>query len=195
MSIIKLALLASMPFMAFAARQRRAATDEFELFGYGPTLGGPGLFFADGYAYIGDPSLSNSSDAATVICNDYEFIGTPNTTELSNSTGATWSDVHLFVPGANATDSRVGFVSNTTSTGDIRTDCFFFYGQTATVVGTDGTLSSLWTGLPVGDTGVYALYWNDTSAGQIQLTLRSLGPSNPSGSVPIATLTPAASNA
>ena len=86
MSIKGLILLAALPFVALGARQRRATTDEFQLFAYGPELGGPGLFYADGkqsllrilvvsylqicqgFAYVGDPTLSNSSDAATVIC-------------------------------------------------------------------------------------------------------------------------------
>jgi hypothetical protein len=47
MSIKRLILLAALPFIAIGARQRRA-TDEFQLFAYGPGLGGPGLFYADG---------------------------------------------------------------------------------------------------------------------------------------------------
>lgn len=45
--------------------------------------------------------------------------------------------------------------------------------------GSNGGLDSRWTGLSAG-TGVLALYWNDTSQGQIDLTLRKVGPSNPS---------------
>ena len=48
MSIKGLILLAALPFIAIGARQRRATTDEFQLFAYGPGLGGPGLFYADG---------------------------------------------------------------------------------------------------------------------------------------------------
>ncbi|KAF2799259.1 hypothetical protein K505DRAFT_294905 [Melanomma pulvis-pyrius CBS 109.77] len=196
MSILKLALFASLPFVALGARQRRATTDEFELFAYGPKLGGPGLFYADGYAYIGDPSLSNSSDAATVICRSSlngAFTGSPNTTNLANSTSADWSNVTLFVPGPSNTDHRVGFLdsSNTTTSSDIITDSFFFYGSTAMVKGSDGSLETFWTGLAVGNTGVYALYWNDTSLGQVHLTMRNVGPSSPPAAVPISTVTPA----
>lgn len=42
----------------------------------------------------------------------------------------------------------------------------------------DGVLATSWTGLK-GEDGVYALYWNDTSAGQVPLTLRRVAPSNP----------------
>ena len=48
MSIKGLILLAALPFIALGARQRRATTDDFQLFAYGPGLGGPGLFYADG---------------------------------------------------------------------------------------------------------------------------------------------------
>jgi hypothetical protein len=40
----------------------------FQLYAYGDGFGGLPLFYADGLAYIGDPSLANSSDAAVVIC-------------------------------------------------------------------------------------------------------------------------------
>jgi hypothetical protein len=222
MSMKGLVVLAALPYIALGAQQRRASTDEFQLFGYGPGLGGPGLFYAEGkqsllrllvlsylhicegFAYIGDPNLSNSSDAATVICklslsrlsifvlnkwlvtnSNSAFVGSPNTTNLSNSTSANWSNVMLFVPGPTATDHRVGFLdSGAISDSDIITDSFFFYGATTMVIGSDGTLETLWTGLPVGNTGIYALYWNDTSQGQLQLTIRNIEPSNPSGSAP-----------
>jgi hypothetical protein len=48
MSIKGLIFLAALPSIAFGAQQRRATTDEFQLFGYGPGLGGPGLFYAGG---------------------------------------------------------------------------------------------------------------------------------------------------
>ncbi|KAF2116008.1 hypothetical protein BDV96DRAFT_598792, partial [Lophiotrema nucula] len=139
------------------------------------------------YAYVGDPNLSNSTDAAEVTCRAVSpgtsdtgtFYGAPNTTDLTNSTAPSWSNVTLFIPTTGASSARVGFVSGSNSTDDIQTTGFVFYGSTVMVRGDDGTLETAWYGLPVGDTGVHALYWNDTSLGQIPLTLRSVAPSNP----------------
>ncbi|KAF2709228.1 hypothetical protein K504DRAFT_378645 [Pleomassaria siparia CBS 279.74] len=182
MSLLKLAVLASLPFLALGARQKRATTDSFALYGYGDKLGGPPFFYANGFAFIGDPSLSNSSDAAAVTCkfltnSDNTFHGSPNAT--TNSTAPTWSNVTLFVPGPSSTDKRVGFLDSSNSTNSSAiTGSFIFYGSTAMVKGTDGSLETLWTGLAL-DNGLYQVYWNDTSLGQVPLSMRTLAPSAP----------------
>jgi hypothetical protein len=150
-----------------------------------------------GYAYIGDPNLVNSSDAASVVCEfhsqnqilehiltrtvssgtDNSWTGAPNTTGLVNGTTPDWSNVTLFVPESGG---RVGFLNGENSTaGNAVITSFVFYGSTAMAIGDDGDLDSLWYGLPVGDTGVHQLYWNDTTQGQVPVVVRSIGPSNP----------------
>lgn len=112
------------------------------------------------------------------------WIGSPNTTDLSNGTTPDWSNVTLFVPGSGSSDGRVGFMDGGNSTNSsVVTSGFVFYGSTAMVKSDDGSLETLWTGLPMGDTGVHQLYWNDTSSGQIPLIMRSIAPSNPSSRV------------
>ena len=78
-----LVLYATAPILALGA-QKRATPSSFELYAYGDDVGGIPIFFADGeddcsssrrtlvtslgYAFVGSPQLSNSSDAAEVVC-------------------------------------------------------------------------------------------------------------------------------
>ena len=108
------------------------------------------------------------------------WIGAPNTTASGNDTAPSWSNVTMFIPGPGSSDGRVGFQSSDNSTDDSRiTSGFTFYGSTAMVV-QDGTLETLWYALPVGDSGIHALYWNTTSENQVPIVLRNIAPSNPS---------------
>lgn len=82
--LLRIALLAQLPLLAFGAVQRRQTPSQFELYAYGERFGGLPMFYADGktpnptlrhyrinrfegYAYLGDHTLSNSSDAREVI--------------------------------------------------------------------------------------------------------------------------------
>ncbi|KAF2678338.1 hypothetical protein K458DRAFT_348843, partial [Lentithecium fluviatile CBS 122367] len=176
-------LLAALPFLALGSRfQRRADPSTFQLYAYGEGFGGLSVFYADGYAYLGDPNLSNSTDAATVTftaTSTNEWLGSPNTTSVTNSTHSpTWSNVTLFIPETGASDTRVGFLDSNSTTTDVLTSAFRFYGQTAMFFGDSGTFETLWTSLQL-ENGIRALYWNDTSSGQTPLTLRSIAPSAP----------------
>lgn len=78
-----LLLMAVAPIAVLGAI-KRATPSTFELYAYGDDVGGIPVFFADGeippfpspktvlthlgYAYVGSPQLSNSSDAAEVVC-------------------------------------------------------------------------------------------------------------------------------
>lgn len=69
-------LAASLPLVVLGARKRDvSASATFQLYAYGDGFGGLPLFYADGLAYIGDPSLANSSDAAVVICKFRGYTG------------------------------------------------------------------------------------------------------------------------
>ncbi|KAH7355719.1 hypothetical protein BKA66DRAFT_475097 [Pyrenochaeta sp. MPI-SDFR-AT-0127] len=59
------------------------------------------------------------------------------------------------------------------------TSGFTFYGSTASLIGADGQLETLWSALRIND-NLHALYWNDTSLGQSSIILRNIAPSNPS---------------
>ncbi|KAF1930627.1 uncharacterized protein M421DRAFT_418921 [Didymella exigua CBS 183.55] len=176
----RLAVLSTLPFLSLGMK-KRAVPSNFALYGYGDGLGGFPLFYADGFAYIGEPAKSNSSDAATVafsLGTDDVWIGNPNNTQLTNSTAATWSNVTFYVPDTTATDKRIGFLSSNASTDGAVETGFFFYGSTAVLIGSDGTLESSWYALKVGDR-THQLYWNDTSLGQVPVILRSIAPSSP----------------
>lgn len=83
MSLAKKLLFASLPLVA-AGSLKRATPSSFQLYAYGNGLGGLPMFNADGrrtftenpahtdcfpgYAYVGDPNLSNGTDAAQVVC-------------------------------------------------------------------------------------------------------------------------------
>lgn len=110
---------------------------------------------------------------------DNVWTGSPNTTGMANSTHTPdWSNVTLYVPTTGSSDARVGFLNSGNSSDSTKqTSGFVFYGSTA-MVKVDNSLETRWGALEVGTTGVYALYWNDTS--KVPLTLRSVAPSNPS---------------
>ncbi|KAH7083609.1 hypothetical protein FB567DRAFT_88175 [Paraphoma chrysanthemicola] len=178
MTRLPLYILALMPVIALGMK-KRSTVDAFGLFAYTEGFGGQPLFYANGYAYIGNASQSNSTDAATVMFEtgpQDTWIASPNTT-LSNSTTPSWSNVTLTLPGLAASDKRVGFTSTgNSSDGDVASG-FIFYGATAMHVTNDG-LESMFYALRISDQ-VSALYWNDTSLGQVPVVLRSLAPSNP----------------
>lgn len=102
------------------------------------------------------------------------WIGNANTT-LTNYT-VSWSDVTFAVPSESSSDKRVRFLSNETSDSDVVTTGFYFYGATAFLI-EDGELESPWFALRVSER-VHALYWNDTSLGQVPVIMRNNPPSN-----------------
>ncbi|CAO2658854.1 Nn.00g065770.m01.CDS01 [Neocucurbitaria sp. VM-36] len=180
MTLLVLIALAASPLLALAA-QKRATPTKFSLYAYGEGIGGLQLFDANGYAYAGDLTQLNSSDAAPVIFTsetDDEWTGSPNMTDLDSSADPSWSNVTFFVPGSSSSNHRIGFLDAVNSTTDVVTSGFMFYGSTA-MNRRNGALETLWSGLSVGN-GVYELYWNDTSSGQVPITLRNIPPSYPS---------------
>lgn len=95
-----------------------------------------------------------------------------------------WSDVTLFVPSEASGEKRVGFLSSNLGTNSsIQTSGFSFYGQTAMRIEDDGTIDTLFTALTL-DNGAVQIYWNDTSSGQVPITLRGNAPSSPPPSIP-----------
>jgi hypothetical protein len=72
---MRIFLFTSLPLAALGARKRAvSAGSTFQLYAYGGGFGGLPLYYADGLAYVGDPTLSNSSDAAVVICKSYPLM-------------------------------------------------------------------------------------------------------------------------
>ncbi|KAJ4304705.1 hypothetical protein N0V90_000232 [Kalmusia sp. IMI 367209] len=163
MTFTKLSMLCTLPLLVLGANLKRATPDNFGLYGYGEGFGGFPLFYADV-----SPSGTGTSQS---------WIGTPNAT-LTNYT-VSWSDVTLAIPSSSASDKRISFLtSNETSGSDATTTGFLFYGSTAMLL-ENGKLESSWFALRVSER-IHALYWNDTSLGQVPVILRNTPPSNPS---------------
>ncbi|KAH6639586.1 hypothetical protein C7974DRAFT_134838 [Boeremia exigua] len=183
MVVPRILVLCTLPFLALGAKKREVPS-HFGLYGYGEGFGGFPLFYADGYAYIGEAAQSNISNAATV---DFSlgtgnmtslWIGNPNTTLLPDANTANWADTVFYLPDNTTSDKRVGFLSNNNATdGAIKTG-FSFYGSTAVLIGETGTLESSFYALQVSER-VHRLYWNETSLGQKPVVLRAVAPSMP----------------
>ncbi|KAH6878441.1 hypothetical protein J4E91_010520 [Alternaria rosae] len=173
-------LASSLPLVVLGARKRDVSPSAtFQLYAYGDSFGGLPLFYADGLAYIGDPSLFNSSEAAVVIFtidSEHHFIGNPNST-LSN-VAPSWSNITLFVPEPSSGDKRVGFLPPNNGTGNstTQTSGFAFYGSTAMLLGDNGSIATSFSGMKLQDSGVYELFWNETQ-GTVPVTLRRVRPS------------------
>ncbi|KAF2851565.1 hypothetical protein T440DRAFT_467811 [Plenodomus tracheiphilus IPT5] len=173
-------ILATLPALSLGMK-RRSTTDSFNLFAYGSSFGGLPLFYANGYAYIGEPNEANSTDAAVVSFTangNGVWTGAPNATNVT-ATAPSWSNVTIYVPATGSDDTRIGFLSeNDTATSDELVSGFRLYGSTATLIGGDGNLETLWYSLQVSKR-VHALYWNDTTSGQAPVILRNKPASNP----------------
>ncbi|KAJ5167972.1 uncharacterized protein N7482_003566 [Penicillium canariense] len=173
-----LCLLASA--YGFVPRAAPEVDKNFGLYAYGDSVGGLSLFYADGKAFIGDPSNSTSSSAVPVSfkrsSGSNEWIANPNSTTITK-TDASWSDEMLYIPSSSSSSRQMGFtskaVSNETTTG------FIFYGQWVMVETKSGDISSSFFVRASSDGGVYALLWNVTDDDTaIPISLRSAKPSN-----------------
>ncbi|EUC41695.1 hypothetical protein COCMIDRAFT_40153 [Bipolaris oryzae ATCC 44560] len=180
MSALKsFALLSTLPFLALGAT-RRAAARNFIFYGYSDQFGGSPLIYSDGYAYVGSIDATNTTDAAIVnftSTTNNEWLGSPNVTVPGHT--SSWSNATFFIPTADDSDKRVGFLTSNSTIDGKAISGFRLYGSMAAFVTDDGQLVSAWTGLQVSQ-NLHRLYWNDTSLGQIPVTLTTVAPSNPS---------------
>jgi hypothetical protein len=101
------------------------------------------------------------------------WIGSPITKDTD------WNDVTLFVPTTDNEVTAVGFLTSNDTQGNssIMTTGFSWYGQTAMRIEKDGTIDTKFTALQLSN-GAIQLYWDDTSLGQMPVTLRSKPPTN-----------------
>ncbi|EUC27968.1 hypothetical protein COCVIDRAFT_97923 [Bipolaris victoriae FI3] len=171
-----LALLSTLPCVVLGGKNRQGSQN-FTLYGYSRQFGGNPLVFMDGYAYLVDVDELNVTNPTIVrFTSDSknEWFASPNTT---TSVESPWLNTTFSVPTPQTSDRRVGFINGNSTSGNRITSGFRLFGSLATLVTSDGELESLWTGLDVGR-HLYALYWNDTSLGQIPITLTAVAPSN-----------------
>ncbi|KAK3689007.1 hypothetical protein B0T22DRAFT_460745 [Podospora appendiculata] len=113
---------------------------------------------------------------------DGSFSASPNTTApvFNNATASPpFNNTSFFIPGAGNPSHEVGFAANTTST-DVITTGWKFYGHIALLESADGSLISLFWAVPSGTDRVWNLTWNetDTSDGAIPVTLKDTPPPN-----------------
>ncbi|PVI01803.1 hypothetical protein DM02DRAFT_335684 [Periconia macrospinosa] len=193
-SILQGTLLAALlPAAVLCAPQKRAAaapTEPFELYAYGTKIGGMPMFFNKGLAFAGNPSKTADNDSyveqvSFVTGDDDSWVASP-----VNKT-AEWSGSTLFIPSKVSNDTRIGFLPPSNGgNSSIDTTGFSFYGNTVLRIEDDGTMDMLFTALVI-DSETIQLYWNDTSSGQVPVTLRSVAPTSPPPSVPATPLQPA----
>ncbi|OOQ81989.1 putative cytochrome p450 protein [Penicillium brasilianum] len=175
-----LCLLASAS--GFVPRAAPGVGESFGLFAYGDSIGGLSIFYADGKAFVGDPSNSTSSSAVPVSFERpslslSEWIANPNTTSSATTTDR-WSDELLYIPSSSSSSRQMGFTSkaesNETTTG------FIFYGQWVMVETESGDISSsFYVKASSEGEGINSLLWNATDDdAAIPISLRSVKPSN-----------------
>ncbi|KAJ6199036.1 hypothetical protein J3E72DRAFT_384484 [Bipolaris maydis] len=163
--------------MCCVGGKTRHVSQNFTLFGYSSQFGGNPLIYMDGYAYLADVAGLNVTNPAVVRFTSNsknEWFASPNATTSGESS---WLNTTFSVPTAQASDRRVGFINGNSTSGNRITSGFRLFGPLASLVTSNGQLESLWTGLDVGR-NLYALYWNDTSLGQIPITLTAVAPAN-----------------
>lgn len=167
-----------------SSSKRAVNRGNFQLYAYGDGIGGLPVFSTGSMVYIGDPSISNSTDAAPVIftSSSSSFLGNPNTTAVP-SASPTWSNMTLAVPSPSASSHSVTLLSSSNVTGDTVTSGFTFYGRFV-FVQESGGFQSLFYALPTETTGIWSLNWNTTgdgTDGKVLVSLRDAVPSNGGG--------------
>ena len=120
---------------------------------------------------------SDSLRSSVTTDSDHHFVGNPNVT--AGSAAPSWSNVTLFVPEPSSGDKRVGFLPPNNGTGNATTHTsgFAFYGSTAMLYNEDGSIATLFSGVQSDTTGIFELFWNETTDAT-PLTLRRVAPSN-----------------
>ncbi|EFY85485.1 hypothetical protein MAC_08488 [Metarhizium acridum CQMa 102] len=167
----------------------RGSTQPFQMYAYGPGIGGLSIFSSGGNAFIGDYQSTNQSQAAPVIITpahtgvkNGSWIGNPNTTRPVNSIDPpTWSNREFAIPGPESSSNQVGFVTAVNDTSNTITSGFRFYGNVILLLTSDGKWESLWSAVPTAIDDVYLLQWNVTDgedSNQVPLVLKRTPPSN-----------------
>ncbi|KAF1912625.1 hypothetical protein BDU57DRAFT_523020 [Ampelomyces quisqualis] len=166
-----------LPTAVFGATSRNES-DPFQLYVYGEDLGGLPLVYSENYAYAMSPNISFPDDSNADVVQfvngtDNMWIGSPSTKNTN------WNNVTLFVPTADDDVTSVGFLASNDTQGNssVKTTGFSWYGQTAVRIEQDGTVNTKFTALRLSN-GAFQIYWNDSSLGQIPVTLRSKAPGN-----------------
>ncbi|KAG4413610.1 hypothetical protein IFR04_013232, partial [Cadophora malorum] len=138
-SVLPLALLGLTGFASAASNSKRTTSGSgITLYAYGGNTNGAPVFYSEGLAYIGLPSLttafSNTSSNITftvpstlssTTSDSQPWTITSNTTTTTNSTGISTNTTFYINPTGS---QQAGFTSNTTTDSGIATTGFMFYG-------------------------------------------------------------------
>ncbi|KAK4040553.1 hypothetical protein C8A01DRAFT_35415 [Parachaetomium inaequale] len=140
---------------SFAIQAAIAQKGTFNLFGYGPGIGGS--------------SLTNTNDTTpddNTFSNATFYV--PTTTNNSATTNS---------------NRQAGFLpaNKTASSADMTVAGWQFYGQALLLVGSDGAWNSLFYAEAPYEDGLWTLSWNSTSkdSGAVPLAIRSTPPAAP----------------
>ncbi|KAH8648703.1 hypothetical protein BX600DRAFT_518062 [Xylariales sp. PMI_506] len=164
-------------------------SNQFELYAYGEGFGGLPVFYWNGLAYLGNASLANDTEAATVIfsrssSDSTTMVGSPIIQPGQGSPSPSWSNVTYYIPADGSATHQTGFNSADTSDGSdsIITDGFVFYGGTAAWEADNGQLETMWYAVPFEDTEIWMLNWDqagDAADDKVGVSLRTVMPSMP----------------
>ncbi|KAH8904104.1 hypothetical protein BR93DRAFT_985408 [Coniochaeta sp. PMI_546] len=182
LTLISHFLLLGLVFASLHSTSKRATSSgNFQLYAYGNGIGGLPVFSTGSTVYIGDPTQSNSTDAAPVIftSSSTSFLGNPNTTAVPSSSPS-WSNLTLAIPSSSSSSHAVTLVSSSNATSDVTTTGFTFYGRFLFIL-ESGAFESLFYALPTENQDVWSLNWNttgDDTEGQVLVSLRNAKPTN-----------------
>ncbi|KAI1846021.1 hypothetical protein JX265_000945 [Neoarthrinium moseri] len=146
--------------------QPRAMTD-FMIYAYGPSaIGGFPIFAENNLAFVTSrtPSAFNSS-MHNVTFDSLTTHGNFTATQFDNGESL------FYIP---TTSGQVGFTNSTNSS--VITTGFGFYGHTI-YVDIDDTLETQWFAQSTSEDDIWALFWGNTTADAIPVSLRTVAPS------------------
>ncbi|KAL4861269.1 hypothetical protein BDV12DRAFT_208234 [Aspergillus spectabilis] len=157
-----------------------AITDTFNLYAYGEGISGLPVFYADGKAEIGDPTLSTAEFAQPVYFTTsptsiHTFLAHPNTTTTNV---AQFTSLVFTLPATDSTDGRVQFTNPATESGFTAlvnsASQFDVYGNYILIEAENANFYAI----PSEEEGVWGLVWSDVEIqqGEVAVSLRTIAP-------------------
>ncbi|KAF9701904.1 hypothetical protein EKO04_000442 [Ascochyta lentis] len=159
-----------------------SVSTSFSLYAYGSGItAGRKLFYADGYAYVGNSAPSFASQAVNVT-----FSLTDDSRLVASAVeNATWTSQSLYIGSDNDDLKEVGFTSNykNVSDGVIVTGFGLFGGYAYNDKA--GSIAMYFVASPTNETGIYQIKWSasktEISGSDVPISLRTAAPATPSG--------------
>ncbi|KAL4923142.1 uncharacterized protein BDV17DRAFT_277928 [Aspergillus undulatus] len=159
-------------------RQGPAIADAFNIYAYGEGISGLPIFYADGAAQLGDPSLSTAEVVQDVYFTVSEtspntWIAHPNRT-VSGFAEAPFESVVFTLPPADASGENVSFEAPSSSLlSTNEATAFDVYGNYVLLSG--GRTGNFYA-VSTDTQGVWGLVWSAESSQDVAVTLRTIAP-------------------